>query len=192
MKNLLFVLFVFSNYFLFSQKIDIKNIDYNKLESKIFSQINSYRKKINIDTVAPSSVTKTYISKVNVKKMVDSDMLFHPDYSTTGATFVSELFNEYSKMFKGKFTVEEYNSPFVSQSAEIILSMSCTSEDCLTYDEFAKKSLECWLNSPGHKKIIHTSYKNFSGLPGLGSCSVAVKNGTFYVAFNFFTFVPVF
>jgi uncharacterized protein YkwD len=187
MKTLITPLLFFIPFFIQCQMIDINNVDYNKLNTKVFNKINNYRKTMNIDTLIYSSVVNEKVSKVNTSKMVENNKLYHPGYSITDQAFVSKLSEEYIKITKNKCfegKVKEYVS--ISRSGEIILSTTCDENNCLTYDEFAESCLNSWLSSPPHKKILISSYKNFSGVSGLASCNVAKKEGTFYVAFNFF------
>ena len=183
MKQFIFSLFiVVSSFISFSQVIDFNNIDYKKLNEKIFNKINDHRISLGLDSLFYSNVIESTISKPNMGKMISEKRMFHPGYSISDKNFIFDLSAEYKKSSDNKCFNSNPIMEFIGANGEIICGVM---QSNITYDDVAELSLEGWLASPPHKKIMETSYKNFNGCSGLGSCQVCKVGDKFFVIFNF-------
>jgi hypothetical protein len=183
MKNFVLGFFiVVSSFVSFSQNIDINKIDYSKLNNAVFIKINEYRNSIGLDTLLYSKTVESFISKPNMNKMVLSKKLFHPGYSISDEKFLSDLSLEYKTITNNKCFSGNPIMNFIGSNGEILFS---TNQQNITYEEFAQLALNGWLNSPPHKKIIETSYKNLNNYSGLASCQINKVGDNFFVIFNF-------
>lgn len=166
----------------FSQVIDFNNIDYKKLNDKVFNKINEHRISLGLDSLYYSKTIENFISKPNMNKMVAEKRMFHPGYSISDEKFIADLSIEYKKSSNNKCFSGSPIMEFIGANGEIICGLM---QDNITYDEVAELALEGWLSSPPHKKIMETSYKNYNNHAGLGSCQVKKVGDNFFVIFNF-------
>jgi hypothetical protein len=161
-----------------SQTFTEKNFNIQIFNKKLCQKINKYRKKNNIDTLIYSKLSEELVSKVNVDKMVEKSLCYHPDVNFYDDKKIAEpLFVDYYKKIK---KVREYPDDDFVTYAEI---SAFTNKTFNNYDEMAEYFLNGWINSPKHKQILNTKFK--SPFPAL--CSSYIKKGKdgYYVTFDF-------
>ena len=153
----------------------INNFKVETFNEKLYKKINEYRKKNNIDTLIYSKISEELVSKVNVIKMVEKSLCYHPEINFYDVGKIGEsLFIEYYKKLNLK---REYPDDDFITYAEI---SAFTSKSFNNYDDMVEYFLKGWINSPKHNEILRTPlYK--------GLCSSFIKKGGegYYVTFDF-------
>jgi uncharacterized protein YkwD len=161
-----------------SQTFTEKNFNVHIFNKKLYQKINDYRKKNNIDTLIYSNVSEELVSKINVNKMVEKSLCYHPDVNFYDGREIGEsLFIEYYKKLNLKREYPEFDSVWYAEISAF------TSKTFNNYDEMAEYFLNGWINSPKHKEILNTNFK----LSHSGICSTYVKKSKegYYASFNF-------
>jgi len=174
----IFIIFILMSFTLSSQTYTEKTFNIQIFNKKLYDKINHYRKKNNLDTLIYSKVSEKNISKVNVNKMIEKSLCYHPDVNFYGKDKLSEnIFNEYYKILKFKKInkIDDY-----IQYAEI---SAFTSKKFNTYDKLAEYFLTGWIDSPKHKEILTNNFE--FGDSVMASCYIGNDNKGTYVSFNF-------
>jgi uncharacterized protein YkwD len=156
----------------------INNFNVNTFNKKVYQKINDYRKKNNIDTLIYSKASEELVSKVNVNKMTEKSLCYHPDVNFYDYRKIGEsLFIEYYKKLNLKREYPEFDSVWYAEISAF------TSKKFNNYDEMVEYFLNGWINSPKHREILNTNFK----LSHSGICSTYIKKGKegYYVSFNF-------
>ena len=68
MKSLIFTFFFLLGFGVYSQKLDMSNVNYDLLDSLIFVQVNHIRDSLGRNTVHFSKLMRDNVSKVQTKK----------------------------------------------------------------------------------------------------------------------------
>ncbi len=153
----------------------INNFKVEIFNEKLYKKINEYRKKNNIDTLIYSKVSEELVSKVNVNKMVEKSLCYHPEVNFYDGRKIGEsLFIEYYKKLNLK---REYPEDDFVTYAEI---SAFTNKTFNNYDDMVEYFLNGWINSPKHNEILHIPLYR-------GLCSSFIKKGKegYYVTFDF-------
>jgi len=167
-----------------SQTFTEKNFNVQIFNKKLCQKINKYRKKNNIDTLIYSKLSEELVSKVNVDKMVEKSLCYHPDVNFYDGRKIGEsLFIEYYKKLNLNREYPEFDSIWYAEISAF------TSKKFNNYDEMTEYFLNGWINSPKHKEILNTNFK----LSHSGICSTYINKGKegYYVSFNFIGMIVI-
>jgi uncharacterized protein YkwD len=168
----------------YCQNIDYSNFDYKTFETKVVEKINEYRKSIGLKQLNLSQTLKSYTSDKTSSDNSKNDLGKHLQVSKINDTINLKLYQEIYKYSNGKCGSKEPSNIFINEGFGEIISI-CEGKYS-TYDELAIKTLNGWLNSPGHKKIIETPFLDLNGYSGLISCcSKFSKSNKLYTTVNF-------
>jgi hypothetical protein len=185
MKKILFTLSLIVSSIVNSQSITAENFDSEKMNRALLSEFNKFRKERNLDTLIYSKPLHDSVSYPNCLEVSSSGKLYHPVITERWINNgVKNLISDESKnLFNDKISTSSNTGLPAMEYWENIFRSDVDSFN--SYEEMAKHAIECWENSPGHKKTQNTSFLS-NNLPGFFAChSIYVPNGHIYIFINF-------
>jgi hypothetical protein len=151
MKNLFFTLFILLDFGVYSQKLDMSNINYDLLDSLIFVQVNHIRDSLGRNTVHFSKLMRDNVSKVQTKKMLDAKKCYHPERGTIITDIQQKVFSNVQKLNPNLNVKKDGDLNNMTMEVCIITGYIT---DCKTYQEMSKKIVDRWCTSEPHKMVL--------------------------------------
>jgi uncharacterized protein YkwD len=164
-KIITLIVFMFS-FLGMSQKIENGVINFKILEAEVIKQVNQYRKKLGLDSLHTSKSVYTEIASKHMDIIVKADLSFHPDIDVSDETVNMKIYLERCSTLK-----EQPNTTYIQilKYGENLCTL--TGGISNTYQEFANRIVQSWIDSPPHKEIMESDYTLY-GYNGLIACSV--------------------
>jgi hypothetical protein len=151
MKNLFLSFFFLLGFSVYSQKLDMSNVNYDLLDSLIFVQVNHIRDSLGRNTVHFSKLMRDNVSKVQTKKMLDSKKCYHPERGTIITDIQQKVFSNVQKN-NPKLNVDK-GGDLNNMTMEVCIITGYIT-DCKTYQDLAKRIVSEWYLSEPHKMVL--------------------------------------
>lgn len=157
-------------------------LDEDLLDSLIVVEINRVREEKGLTKFVSSQNVRKYMSLRSTTIMVEKDSLFHPELPTT-QEFKDQVLiiqSEYNKVNPIRDT--SFNCMTYRGEISIFLLGG------FNYDNFAKKCVEYWLNSPKHHEIMMNNWCREKHIMLVGASAKKVGKNTYYASVNIVAF----
>ena len=158
------------------------DLDEDLLDSLIVVEINRVREEKGLTKFVSSQNVRKYMSLRSTTIMVEKDSLFHPKLPTT-QEFKDQVLiiqSEYNKVNPIRDT--SFNCMTYRGEISIFLLGG------FNYDNFAKKCVEYWLNSPKHHEIMMNNWCREKHIMLVGASAKKVGKNTYYASVNIVAF----
>ena len=158
----------------YSQNLDMKNLNYNLLDSLVLVRVNSIRDSLGRNTIHFSKYMRDNVSKVQTNKLVDAKKCFHPERNGIITNIENKVFADVQK--KNPKLKVYFDGDLDNMTMEVCIATGKI-DGCKTYQDLAKRLVERWSTSEAHKMVLEYYGKNKLSTNGkselylVGSCS---------------------
>lgn len=182
-KFITLIVFMFS-FLGMSQKIENGVINFKILEAEVIKQVNVHRKNLGLDSLHTSKSVYTEIASKHMDIIVKADLSFHPDIDVRDEAVNMKIYLDRCAIKK-----DTPNTTYVEiiKYGEILCTL--TGGISNTYQEFANRIVQSWIDSPPHKKLMEDDYEAYE-FNGFIACSAKQsKSKKYYVLVDFVNIV---
>ena len=158
----------------YSQNVDMKNLNYNLLDSLVLARVNSIRDSLGRNTIHFSKCMRDNVSKVQTKRMMDAKRCFHPERNGVITNVENKVFTEVQKE-NPKLKID-FEGDLDNLTMEVCM-VTGKIDWYVTYQDLANQIIDRWSTSEPHKMVLEYYGKNKLSTNGrselylVGSCS---------------------